>query len=74
MPDPFQSVSPSGLQWYSTSTPYFSVSQPLQQVARHPHLVGGFLGALAEDLELPLALRHFGVDAFMIDAGGEAEI
>ncbi len=44
------------------------------QVAGHPHLVGGLLGALAEDLEFPLALRHLGVDAFVVDAGGEAEV
>jgi hypothetical protein len=30
--------------------------------------------ALGEDLELPLALRNFGVDAFMIDAGVKAKI
>ena len=48
--------------------------QALQQVAGHPHFVGGLLGALAENLELPLALRHFGVDAFVIDAGVEAEV
>ena len=44
------------------------------QVAGHPHFVGGLLGALAEDLEFPLALRHFGVDAFVVDAGSEAEV
>ena len=55
------------------SMPYFS-RQPQQQVAGHPHFVGGLLGALAEDLEFPLALRHFGVDAFVVDAGGEAEV
>ena len=30
--------------------------------------------ALAEDLEFPLALGHFGVDAFVVDAGVEAEV
>ena len=35
-----------------------------QEIARHPHLVGGVLGTFAEDLEFPLALGHFGVDAF----------
>ncbi len=44
------------------------------QVAGHPHLVSGLLGALAEDLEFPLALRDFRVDAFMVDAGREAEV
>jgi hypothetical protein len=48
--------------------------QPLHQVTGHPHLIGGFLGALAEDLEFPLALRDFGIDAFVVDAGGEAEV
>ncbi len=44
------------------------------QVARGPHVVGGLGGALGEDLELPLAFRDFGVDAFVIDAGGETEL
>ena len=44
------------------------------QISGHPHLVGGGAGALAEDLEFPLALRDFGVDAFVVDAGGEAQI
>jgi hypothetical protein len=73
MPEPFQSVSPSGLQWNSMSMPYFS-RQAQEQVARHPDLVGGPLRALAEHLEFPLALRHFGVDAFVVDAGREAEV
>ena len=38
-----------------------------EDVARHPDFIGGFLGALAEDLEFPLALRHLGVDALEID-------
>ena len=46
----------------------------MQEVAGHPHLVGGVLGAFAEDLEFPLALGHFGVDAFVVDAGVEAEV
>ena len=45
-----------------------------QEVAGDPHLVGGVLGAFAEDLEFPLALGHFGVDAFVVDAGVEAEV
>ena len=43
------------------------------QVASHPGVVGGLLGALGEDLELPLALGHLGIDAFVIDAGGKTE-
>src|SRR6202034_2602169 len=34
----------------------------------------GLFGALAEDLEFPLALRHFGVDALVVDAGGETKV
>ena len=45
-----------------------------QQVTGDPDLVGGALGALAEYLEFPLALGHFGIDAFVVDAGFEAEI
>jgi hypothetical protein len=55
------------------STPYFS-QRRMQEVAGHPHFVGGFLGAFAEDLEFPLALGHFGVDAFVVDAGVETEV
>src|SRR5205814_7887066 len=44
------------------------------QVARDPELVGGAPGALAEDLELPLALRDLGVDALDRDAGLDAEV
>ena len=73
MPEPFQSVSPSGLQWI-LDVDAVLLGQAQHQVARHPHLVGGLLGALAEDLEFPLALGHFGVDAFVVDAGGEAEV
>ena len=45
-----------------------------QDVAGDPHLVGGVLGALAEDLELPLALGHLGVDALEVDPGREADV
>ena len=49
-------------------------AQAHQEVAGHPHLVGGLLGAFAEDLEFPLALGHFGVDAFVVDAGVQTEV
>src|SRR6185503_4754734 len=51
-----------------------ALGESQHEVAGHPHLVGGLLGALAENLELPLALRHFGVDALVVDAGGETEV
>jgi hypothetical protein len=73
MPEPFQSVAPRGLQWNSTSTHIFRRGGQ-QDVAGHPDLVGAVLGAFAEDLEFPLALGHFGVDAFVVDAGVEAEV
>ena len=73
MPEPFQSVSPSGLQWIFDVDAVL-LGEALHQVAGHPHFVGGLLGALAEDLEFPLALGHLGVDAFVVDAGGEAEV
>ena len=50
------------------------LGEPQHQIARHPHFVGSSSRALAEDLEFPLALGHFGVDAFVVDAGGEAEV
>ena len=72
IPEPFQSPR-IGLQWNSTSTPY-CLAQPHQQVTRHPHVVGALLRALAEDLEFPLALRHLGVDALVVDAGLQAQL
>src|ERR1700753_1000939 len=51
-----------------------ALAQAHHQIARHPHLVGSRLGALAEDLEFPLALRHFGIDAFVVDTGREAKV
>ena len=51
-----------------------ALAEAQQQVAGDPHLVGGPLRALAEDLELPLALRDLGVDALEVDARLEAEV
>ena len=48
------------------------LAEAQQEVAGDPDLVGGLLRALAEDLELPLALRDLGVDALVVDAGLEA--
>src|ERR1700676_83855 len=45
-----------------------------QQEAGYPYLICGRLRAFAEDLEFPLAFRHFGVDAFMVDSGCETKI
>src|SRR5262249_58401072 len=45
-----------------------------EQVSRQPELVRGPLRALAEDLELPLALRHLGVDPLEVDAGSQAQV
>ena len=43
------------------------------QIASGPDIVRGLGGAFGEDLEFPLALGDFGVDAFVIDAGGKTE-
>ena len=45
-----------------------------QDIARHPNLIRCGLGAFAEDLEFPLALRDFGINAFVVDAGVQAEV
>ena len=50
------------------------LAEAQEQVAGDPDLVGGPLRALAEDLELPLALGDLGVDALVVDAGLEAEV
>jgi len=73
MPEPFQSVSPSGLQW-KFDVDAVALGETQHQITGHPHLVGSGLGALAENLEFPLSLGHFGVDAFVVDAGMEAEV
>ena len=73
MPEPFQSVLAERLAVpFDVHAVFFAEAH--EEVAGDPHLVGGFLGALAEDLEFPLALGHFGVDAFVVDAGIEAEV
>ena len=45
-----------------------------QQKTGHPYLIRGRLRAFAEDLEFPLAFRHFGVDAFVVDSGRETKV
>ncbi len=45
-----------------------------EEVASHPDLVCCGAGAFSEDLELPLPLGDFGVDAFVVDSGVEAKI
>ena len=50
------------------------LAKTVQDVTGHPDLVSTGLGAFAENLEFPLTLRHFGVDAFMIDAGIQTDI
>ena len=49
-------------------------AQAHEDITGDPDLVGGVFGTLAEDLKFPLALGHFGIDAFMVDAGIEAEV
>src|SRR5207244_1748831 len=51
-----------------------ALTEAEQEVARDPDLVGSPLRALAEDLELPLALRDLGVDALEVDARLEADV
>ena len=45
-----------------------------EEITGYPHLVSSSLGAFAEDLEFPLALGHFGIDAFVVDACVQTEI
>ena len=49
-------------------------AQTLQEIARHPDFVRGLLGALAENLEFPLSLGHFGIDAFVVQTGSKTDI
>ena len=50
------------------------LAEALEEVAGDPHFVSGAFGAFAEDLEFPLAFGDFGVDAFVVDAGVQAEV
>src|SRR6516162_7304490 len=50
------------------------LAQAHHDVARNPHLVGGGAGTFTEDLEFPLALGNFRVDALDVDASVEAQI
>src|SRR5260370_3619653 len=43
------------------------------QIASSPQIIGGFGSCVSEDLEFPLALGNFGVDAFMIDTCRQAK-
>jgi hypothetical protein len=45
-----------------------------EEVASDPDFIGGALGAFSENLEFPLTLGNLGIDAFVVDAGVEAEI
>jgi hypothetical protein len=45
-----------------------------ENIAGEPDFVGGFLGALTEDLEFPLTLGHLGIDTLMVDSHLEADI
>jgi hypothetical protein len=45
-----------------------------EDVAGHPDFISGTFRAFAEDLEFPLALGDLGIDAFVIDAGVEADV
>src|SRR5207253_4097821 len=51
-----------------------ALAEAEHEVPRDPELVGCMLGALAEDLELPLPLCDLGVHAFDRDAGLDAEV
>ena len=61
MPEPFQSPL-MGLQW-SSHVDFVFFAEAREEIARGPDVVGSLGGAFGEDLELPLALGDFGVDA-----------
>ena len=66
---------PIALDWFAmqNNVHFVLFAQAQQQVPRRPHIVGGFGRAFGKDLELPLSLRHLGVDALVIDACGKTE-
>ena len=45
-----------------------------EEVAGDPDLVGCGLSSFSENLVFPLTLRHFGVDAFVVDPGGDTDV
>jgi hypothetical protein len=44
------------------------------EIASHPGVIGGLRRSFGKDLELPLALCDLGIDAFVVDSGGETEL
>ena len=65
-----------GTEWFAVVFHVNAVflTDALEDVAGDPHLIGGPLGALAEDLEFPLALGHFSIDAFVIDSSVQTDV
>jgi len=49
-------------------------TKSLKKESGNPDLVCGSLGALTEDLELPLSHSDLGVDALVVNASVEAEV
>jgi len=63
-------------EWFAMevhiNTEFFTEAN--EEVASNPDFIGGTLGAFSENLEFPLTLGDLGIDAFVVDAGVEAEI
>ena len=49
-------------------------AETIHEIASDPNVVGCLGGTFREDLEFPLALGDFSVDAFVVDAGGQTEL
>ena len=56
--------------WFTVILYIYSVflAQALQYIASNPDLVTSIVGSFSKDLEFPLALGDFAVDAFVVDA------
>jgi len=50
------------------------LAESVHKIASDPDIVRGLCRALGEDLELPLTLGDFRIDAFVVDPGVETEI
>ena len=67
---------PVAFEWLAVVIHVDSIlfAETFKKEAGNPNLVGGALGSFSENLKFPLAHSHFSVDAFVVDAGVEAEV
>jgi hypothetical protein len=63
-------------EWFAMEVHVYTelFTEANEKVTSDPDFISGALGAFSENLEFPLTLGNLGIDAFVVDAGVEAEI